>query len=131
MLYSRTQAVRSPMHEMSLAISILETAQKILAQQGGGNLQSVKVAVGELSAVEPDLLEFAWVSLLKGTETPDARLEIEWRSSRHFCPSCRNEASQPKGTFPVCSSCGGSLTVTGGKELDILELSFSRTVGST
>ena len=45
---------------MGLAMSIHRICRDSIAAHGGGSLDWVRVAVGELSAVEPQLLEFAW-----------------------------------------------------------------------
>jgi Zn finger protein HypA/HybF involved in hydrogenase expression len=47
------------MHETAIALEILRASQETVAQHGGGKLVRMKVAVGELAAVEPELLRYA------------------------------------------------------------------------
>ncbi len=113
------------MHEMSLAISIYETCRNAVRDAGEGRLESVKVAVGELSAVEPELLEFAWEAITKDTEDEGSRLEIEWRPARQYCTHCGHEKPRPSDSWLMfCPDCTQPLRVDGGYELDVLQLRY-------
>lgn len=110
---------------MGLAISIFETCRAAVARHGAGRLEWVRIAVGELSAVEPDLLRFAWEAVTAPTADAGARLDVEWHPARQHCPACRADKPRRDGTwFPVCPDCGAALEVEGGTELDVLQLSF-------
>jgi len=112
-------------HELSIAHEILRTCRHAVAGHGPGRLETVRVAVGELSAVEPDLLCFAWEALT--AEGPDAgsRLDVEWRPARQHCPTCDADKPRSAGTWlRVCPDCGAVLEVDGGDELDVLQLTF-------
>lgn len=109
---------------MSIATSLWETCHEEVARRGGGRLESVTVAVGELSAVEPDLLEFAWEAIVADTEDADVTLEIRWCPARQSCPSCGEVAGEGIGWLRLCPQCQGFLDVAGGDELDIVQLSF-------
>lgn len=82
------------------------------------------MAVGELSAVEPDLLQFAWEAIVADTEDADVTLEIRWCPARQSCPSCGEVAGEGIGWLRLCPHCQGFLDVTGGDELDIVELRY-------
>jgi hydrogenase nickel incorporation protein HypA/HybF len=93
---------------------------------GPGRLEEVRVAVGELSAVEPELLKFAWEAVTAGGRDAAARLEIDWRVSRQNCEACGEIQERPAGSWlPLCPRCGGPLAIEGGRELDILQISFT------
>ena len=113
------------MHETSIAISIYEAAQAAMQQYGPSRLESVCVAVGELSAVEPELLRFAWEAVV--SESPDeaAVLQIEWRPARQVCSQCGEEKTRSVGSWlRLCEECGQPLQVEGGAELDLLQVCF-------
>ncbi len=113
------------MHETSIAFSILETAQRLA---GAGRLQSIRIAIGELAAVEPDLLQFAWEAVVAGSEHETSALEIEWHPARQFCPACLQEIEREPGNWFVhCPNCGQALQIEGGDELEILEISYTET----
>ena len=120
------------MHETGIAVSILDAAVRLI---GDGTLEKVRVAVGELSAVEPELLEFAWEAVVTGTPHTGSSLEIEWRPARQHCPACGED--KPRGGSSwhfYCPDCGASLEVEGGYDLDLLQITYTdeteRDVGS-
>lgn len=114
------------MHELSLATSIHRTCRATIEARGGGRLDGVRVAVGELSAVEPDLLTFAWEAVVAGGPDAGAQLEIEWRPARQRCGACGEVAERAPGSWlTLCPRCGEPLRIEGGDELDVIQLSFT------
>jgi hydrogenase nickel insertion protein HypA len=112
-------------HETSIALSIYETARSVADEQGCVRLESVKVAVGELSAIEPELLAFAWQAITHNGPDANSKLEIEWHPARQNCPNCREDKKRSEGSwFRICPDCGQPLDIEGGNELDILQVSF-------
>ncbi|MFH1177764.1 MAG: hydrogenase maturation nickel metallochaperone HypA [Acidobacteriota bacterium] len=112
-------------HEMGIAMSIYETCRTAVAPHGNGRMEVVRIAIGELSALEPELVKFAWEALT--AQGPDAgcRLEIDWRPAHQLCPACREEKPRAAGAWlHVCPDCGQPLEITGGDELDVLQVSF-------
>jgi len=112
------------LHEMGIAMSLYRTCRKEVDKQGSGRLQKIRVAVGELSAIDPELLRFAWEATI---QDPDAgcELEIDWKPAIQRCPKC--EEIKPRGDqswLMICPECGSPLRVEGGYELDLLEITF-------
>ena len=117
------------MHEMGLAIEIRRIAREAVAGRGPGRIEIVRVAVGELAAVEPALLGFAWEAAVAGTEDAASRLEVDFRPARQTCPSCGDIAGRAPGSWlRLCPRCGDALTVSGGDDLDVLGVVFEETV---
>lgn len=113
------------MHELGLAMDIYRTCRDAVAGQGPGRLEWVKVAIGELAAVEPDLLVFAWQAVVQDGPDAGARLEVEWRPARQYCPACGGFLERPRGAWlHLCPSCERVLAVEGGDELDVLSVGF-------
>jgi hydrogenase nickel insertion protein HypA len=114
-----------PVHEMGIALEVYRTCRETVEAHGGGRLERVRLAVGELSAVEPELLVYAWEAVV--VETPDAgsELEVEWHRANQFCSVCDESKERSEGSWlRLCPDCGMPLQVEGGDELDILDLSF-------
>jgi hydrogenase nickel incorporation protein HypA/HybF len=112
-------------HELSIAHEIYRTCLDSMAAHGGGRLEWVRVAVGELSAVEPDLLGFAWEAVVAGGGDAGATIEVEWRPARQFCSACNADKPRSPGSWlRLCPDCGAALQVSGGDELDVLQVSF-------
>ena len=121
-----------PMHEMGIAMEIYRTCRETMRQHGGGRLQRVRIAVGELSAVEPDLLSFGWEAVI--IDGPDAgtKLEIDWCRADQRCPKCDESKDRSEGSWlRICPDCGTPLEVRGGDELDVLQISFETDDDST
>lgn len=118
------------MHEMGLVAEVHAVARAVADARRGGPLESVTIVVGELAAVEPDLLHFAWQALVAGGPDADAELVVEFRRARQLCTACGEIAERAPGTWlRLCPLCGRALAVEGGDELDVRSVSFSeRTV---
>lgn len=113
------------LHELSIAQEIYRTSRAAVAAHGNGRLERVKVAVGELTAIEPDLLTFAWEALTGGGPDAGSVLEVEWHPVRQLCAACKAEKPRTEGTWlRVCPDCGEPLHVSGGEELDVLQVAF-------
>ncbi len=112
------------MHEASLALELLKITQGVLAEHGGSRILRVKVAVGELSAVEPELLRYAWEAVTLESPAQGSVLEVEFFPARQVCPTCGPVQRSPGSWLPLCVSCGAPLRVEGGDELDLLEVEF-------
>jgi hydrogenase nickel incorporation protein HypA/HybF len=111
------------MHELGLAVEIHRRARSHVEANASGRLARVVVAVGELSAVEPDLLRFAWQSVTAGSLDEGAMLEIEWCPAHQHCPGCGATPERASGAWqPACPECGEALEVVGGTELDLLRV---------
>jgi hydrogenase nickel incorporation protein HypA/HybF len=118
-------AAGGALHELSIAQEIYRTSRAAVAGHGAGRLEAVTVAVGELSAVEPDLLLFAWQALTEGGPDAQAELKVEWHPARQFCAACNADKPRSPGSWlRLCPQCGAPLAVTGGDELDVLRVTF-------
>ena len=111
------------MHELGLATDILAVCEASLAAHGRGRIEAVRLVVGDLAAVEPDLLCFAWEALTSGGPHAGSRLEIEWRPARQVCRLCAAEKPRLRGGWwPLCPDCGAVLAVESGDELEVIDI---------
>ena len=111
---------------MGLAAEVYRIARDVAASRGGGELDCVTIVVGDLAAVEPDLIEFAWGAIVSGTADAGARLVVEWRPARQTCAECGEIAERAPGSWlRLCPRCSGPLAVRGGDELDVRRVSFA------
>ena len=65
------------MHELSIALSIIEGATEELSRHPGSRATAVHLRLGPLSGVIKDALLFSWELASEGTELEGATLEIE------------------------------------------------------
>jgi hydrogenase nickel insertion protein HypA len=114
------------MHELSLATEIYRTCRASIEARGPGRLDHVRVAIGELAAVEPELLVYAWEAVVSGGRDQGASLEIEWHPARQICASCGEVTEREPGRWlRLCPACGSPVRVEGGDELDVIQLSYT------
>jgi hydrogenase nickel incorporation protein HypA/HybF len=112
-------------HELSIATEIYRLCRARIPEPGPARLERVSVLIGELSAVEPDLLRFAWEALTSDGPDAGAVIEVEWRPARQVCDACAAEAGRARGEWnTVCPRCGRPLRIEGGQELDVIRFSF-------
>jgi hydrogenase nickel incorporation protein HypA/HybF len=110
------------MHELSIAASILEAAQREAALRQNALLQKIAVRVGELAAVDPESLRFGFEMLTKGTELEPVALELEFIARTNRCADCGAEFTVKDLDFR-CPACGGHDTsFLRGDELEIAYL---------
>jgi hydrogenase nickel incorporation protein HypA/HybF len=111
------------MHEMGIALEVYRVCRETVEQHGGGRLHAVRMAIGELAAVEPDLLSFAWEAVVHDGPDAGARLEVTWCPAEQHCAQCGEKVGRSEGSWlRLCPDCGMPLTVRGGNELDVLDV---------
>jgi Zn finger protein HypA/HybF involved in hydrogenase expression len=113
------------MHELGIALDIYHACREAVRGHGPGRIERVKVAVGELAALEPDLIAFAWQAVT--TDGPDAGsvLEAQWCPAEQHCPQCGESKPRFDGSWlRLCPDCGHALTVSGGTQIEVLELTY-------
>lgn len=112
------------MHELGIATETYRMCRAQLDGRADGplRLERVTIAVGELSAVEPDLLQFAWEAVTADGPDQGSVLEVDWRPARQVCATCGDvKERQPGSWLRLCPACGKPLAVEGGQELDLMQ----------
>jgi hydrogenase nickel incorporation protein HypA/HybF len=118
-------SILGAVHEVGLAAEIHRIARDAAEAHGGGRLEAVTVVVGDLAAVEPDLLEFAWNAVIGGGPDEGARLVVDWRPARQQCAFCGDVAERAAGSWlRLCPGCGEPLAVIGGDQLEVRTVEF-------
>jgi hydrogenase nickel incorporation protein HypA/HybF len=111
------------MHELSIAVSLIDVAAGEAARLGGARVQALHVRLGPLSGVVREALEFSFDVAAAGTPIEGARLRIEEVPVRVFCADCSEERALP-GVQPLrCPVCGGTTPeIVGGRECLLVAL---------
>ncbi|MGC2238584.1 MAG: hydrogenase maturation nickel metallochaperone HypA [Pyrinomonadaceae bacterium] len=95
------------MHELSIAMSMIDMATEESAQRGGAKISALHLRLGALSGVVKDALLFSWEVACQGTTLEGSRLVIEEVPVVVNCPACREErtlTSIQNFSCPVCSA---------------------------
>jgi hydrogenase nickel incorporation protein HypA/HybF len=110
------------MHELSIAQSIISTAEEVARENHAEKIQSLTLEVGALSGVVSDTLRFVFPMACEGTMLAEATLQIEDIPLKVFCRQCDN-SSEPATPIIACHKCESSdVEVLSGMELKIKSL---------
>jgi len=93
------------MHEMGIAVSILEGVGKELLRHPESRACKVGVRIGALAGVDPDALSFAFEALTLETEFAGLALDVEYVAPRSRCRECSQEF-EIRNYEPFCPACG-------------------------
>lgn len=96
--------------------------QAVSEHVGDQRVATVRVEVGELTAVVPDALRFCFDVCARGTCMEGADLEIIEIPGQAVCRAC-GAAAAVGGAVLLCDLCGSAdLDVTSGRELRLKNL---------
>lgn len=111
------------MHELSIAISMIEMAAEEVKKNGGTRVDALHLKLGRLSGVVRDALLFSWDIACQGTALEGSRLVIEDVPVVVRCPKCRNEKTLEAADGLFCPVCWEETPeVLQGKELLVTAL---------
>jgi hydrogenase nickel incorporation protein HypA/HybF len=109
------------MHELSIALSILDLAAEEGARRGG-RVVAVHLKLGPLAGVVKDALLSAYDLAREGTPLAGAELLIEEVPVVARCPACAAERTLDFPHF-CCPTCGAPTPdVVTGRELEVVAL---------
>jgi hydrogenase nickel incorporation protein HypA/HybF len=110
------------MHEMGIAQSILEIVEQEMTRHGATKLTTIRLVVGEFTAVVPESLTFCFEVLTKDTPFEGVKLEMEKVPLTGRCNLCETEFVVKDYQF-ICPHCGSNQVETiSGKELFVKEI---------
>ncbi len=111
------------MHELSIAISLIEMAAEKAEQMGGVRVEALHLRLGPLSGVVKEALLFSFDLAAEGTAIEGARLEIEDVPVVVLCPCCDAERRLPSIQHFHCPVCNTPTPdVVRGRELELTAL---------
>jgi len=110
------------MHELSIAMSIVEMAQEE-AERRSVRIDAVHLDLGPLSGVVADALLFSYEIACSGTPLEGSRLAIREVPIEVYCPACKAQKILTSMQWFRCPECGAPTSeVIHGKELLITAL---------
>ncbi|WP_457566274.1 hydrogenase maturation nickel metallochaperone HypA [Caldithrix abyssi] len=106
------------MHEMSIAMNIVDIAVQTAQKNGAHKINSITVEIGALSGVVPEALEFCFEAATKETMAEGCRLEIVYLKAQAECSGCgfKFETDQ---FLNLCPQCGEQVFAAGGQQLQV------------
>ncbi|HPU79431.1 hydrogenase maturation nickel metallochaperone HypA [Accumulibacter sp.] len=110
------------MHEMSLAMGVLQIVEDAARAQRFRRVRSVLLEIGELSMVEAEALRFCFDAVSRGTLAEGAALNVVEVAGQGLCFNC-NMTVPLAALYDPCPACGGHpVQATGGTEMRVKEL---------
>jgi hydrogenase nickel incorporation protein HypA/HybF len=111
------------MHELSIAISMIDQIAEESENRGGLQIEAVHMKLGIFSGVDKDALLFAFELACEGSLLEGSRLVIESIPLVIYCAACQKDRTPPSVYQLSCPDCGspGQRIVTG-REIEVASL---------
>jgi hydrogenase nickel incorporation protein HypA/HybF len=114
------------MHELSIAMSIIEGATEEAQRHGAVKVSAVHLKLGPLSGVAKEALLFSYELACEGTALEGSRLVIQEVPAIAFCTSCEVERAIVSIQTMRCPVCGAPPPqVAQGREIEIVALEIA------
>lgn len=110
------------MHELSIAISMIDEITEEAARRGGLAVRTVYLTLGLLSGVDREALQFCYECACEGTILEGSRLVVEVVPVVISCAVCRLETAPVSITRLACPTCNSAGKVVRGYELEVASL---------
>lgn len=111
------------MHELSIAMSIVEMAQEEAEKHGGAQVTAIHLKLGALSGVVKEALVSAYEMAREDTPLQVALLVIEEVPVMVYCSKCLGARAVSSVQLFCCAECGAPASeVVQGKELEVVAL---------
>jgi hydrogenase nickel incorporation protein HypA/HybF len=111
------------MHELSVALSLLDGISRTAEQAGIERVTAVHLRIGALSGIARDALAFSWDVASADTLAAGSELRIEDVPLAVYCERCKAERAPSPGTGLVCPVCRRTAPrILRGQELEIVAM---------
>jgi len=107
------------MHELSIAIEIIETSIKIATSNQASTIKEIEIDVGAISGVDYDALCVALDSAKLNSMAENANIKINKIFAKALCENCKKQFEIKEFEYfcPFCFSL--NIDIITGKELKI------------
>jgi hydrogenase nickel incorporation protein HypA/HybF len=114
------------MHELSIAMSIVEMAQEEAERHGDGQVQAVHLRLGLLAGVVKEALLSSYEMACDATPLEGSQLLIEEIPVEVFCDKCNLVRPVSSLQLFCCPECGTPTPkIVRGKELEVVALEIA------
>lgn len=111
------------MHELSVAMSIVEMAADESNRRGGLRVTVVRLRLGALAGIVKNALLSCYELACEQTPLTGSKLEIEDIPGVVFCTACNARRPVQNVEWFRCSTCGSLASeIVSGKELEVVSL---------
>ncbi len=114
------------MHELSVCQGLLSQVDEIARREHAQHVDLIRLRIGPLSGVEPELLQQAFGIARAGTIAAEAVLDIQTLPVRIRCTRCGTETEASPNRL-LCGQCGDYRTqLLSGDELLLASVELTR-----
>jgi hydrogenase nickel incorporation protein HypA/HybF len=112
---------RKKVHEVSVALGMVDELRKIAEKNGANKILSVKLKIGRMSGIVTDSLKFAFDAVkLEHPFLSSAEIVIEEIPLLYKCNECSRSFDTDNMYFPSCPDCDSyNLSLVSGEEQHI------------
>jgi hydrogenase nickel incorporation protein HypA/HybF len=111
------------MHELSIAMSIVEMAEEESGQRGGARVCAVHLKLGALAGVVKAALLSSYEMASQGTVLQGSRLVVEELPVVAHCPKCLAPRTLDSPQWLICPECKSPASeIVQGRELQVFAL---------
>jgi hydrogenase nickel incorporation protein HypA/HybF len=107
------------MHEFSVAVALLELAQRHVP--AGSRLLGVSVKAGAMRRIDPDAMQLAWQQAVLDTPAAGATLKLDLPPWTLRCTQCERQWESQELFEPCSCGCDRAFPV-GGDELQLMSI---------
>jgi hydrogenase nickel incorporation protein HypA/HybF len=116
------------MHELSMVESLVEELLKLQEENEWDRIDTVRLRVGAMRQVIPEIMDFAFDISIKDTPLEGARLFIDEVPLKKKCKACGNAWIEGDEALFLCEKCGSAdVELIEGMELGIESLEVEET----
>ena len=114
------------MHELSIALSILDVVEEEAGRHGGAQVEAIHLKVGVLSGVVKEALVSAYELACQKTPFERSRLVIEEVPIVMYCTKCQGERPAQSLQRLCCIDCDSpAAEIVHGRELQVTALELA------
>ncbi len=114
------------MHELPVTQGILDVAVRAAQQHGGRRITAIELAIGELSTIVDDSVQFYFDILSRDTLAAGAQLHIRREAALLTCWDCGQQRPVTPPLPDACPACGGArLQVSGGTAFAVASIELA------
>jgi hydrogenase nickel incorporation protein HypA/HybF len=111
------------MHELSIALSILDIVEEEAQRRGGVPVYSIRLKLGPLSGVVKEALLSAYDLAREGTALAACEMVIQEIPIVAYCPACQSKRPVVSIQELCCAVCGEvTPDILTGRELEVAAL---------
>ncbi|HEX4012485.1 MAG TPA: hydrogenase maturation nickel metallochaperone HypA [Candidatus Cybelea sp.] len=111
------------MHEVSVALGLLEDVQSTASEQGIDRVYAVHIRLGALTGIVRDALLFSWDVVTAQTICEGSELRVEDIPLTVYCEQCGADREPRPGSGLLCPQCATICpTVVRGREMQLVAM---------